>query len=121
MAVHYAHARAFVGRPVYVVTADGRRHTGIVHAVTPTHLYLRPIRMANPGGRTWPYPPTLVANRSAEEEGPSVEPLAPANGEGFTLEPAQYRRGWAPWWPGYEAALIALPLFAILTLGLLFV
>jgi len=120
MAVHYTHARAFVGRPVYVMTADGRRLTGVVHAVTPTHLYLRPIRMPNPGGRAWPYPPTLVANRSVEE-GPFVEPLASANDAGFALEPAQYRTDWAPWWPGYEAALIALPLFAILALGLLFV
>lgn len=105
MAVAYAHAVRYIGRPVWVLTKDGRRLHGIVHHVTPTHLYLRPFA---------PAPVGPVVRPMGAEGRTDVVPLGAASGL-TTVDETQW--GWGP----YTAAVIALPLFVLLALGLLWI
>ncbi|MBE3594031.1 MAG: hypothetical protein IMX04_03160 [Candidatus Carbobacillus altaicus] len=108
MAVAYAHARQFVGRQVVAVTRDGRKYYGIVHHVTPTHVYLRPMRPPYNG---------YVRPMQGGEKKAHVETLGSYNPHVHapTIEETRW------WWPGTEAAIIALPLYALLALGLFWV
>ncbi|QZA33351.1 hypothetical protein [Hydrogenibacillus sp. N12] len=72
MAVAYAHAVRYIGRPVWVLTKDGRRLHGIVHHVTPTHLYLRPFA---------PAPVGPVVRPMGAEGRTDVVPLGAASGQ----------------------------------------
>lgn len=109
MAVAYAHARQFIGRPVVAVTHDGRKYYGIVHHVTPTHVYLRPMRPTSNGYIR----PMLGEAKKAQVE--ALGSYHPDN-QPPVIDEAQW---W--WWPGAEAALIALPLYALLALGLFWI
>lgn len=94
MAVSYAYAKQFHGKTVICDCHSGLRHFGIVQNVTPTHLYLRPIR------------PSVRLALSSDEP---VEAITLENKSTPQIEPAYYP---------YGPAGIVLPLYALLALSL---
>ncbi|MBE3555029.1 MAG: hypothetical protein IMW85_08610 [Thermicanus sp.] len=111
MALAYAYAMNYVGKPVIAVTSDGRRYMGLVHHVTPTHLILRPL----PSGYLTPmknqddHPDILPLGGETHEQQVDVETAA------FLGYPLAGVRPFAPW----SGAFIALPLYVLLVLSLL--
>ncbi|MBE3595964.1 MAG: hypothetical protein IMW86_02860 [Hydrogenibacillus sp.] len=112
MAIAYAHAVRHLGRPVWVLTKDRRRYYGVVHRVTPTHLYLRPIHTPPSGVSPYGYVRPMHDGQGT----PDVEPLGAASTH-LNVEPTQWWWGWRP----IGFGLIALPLFTLLALGLLWI
>lgn len=52
---YYEMCRGGVGRPVRITTRDGRDHTGMIHRVTRSRVYLQPMGGAsNYGGFGYP-------------------------------------------------------------------
>lgn len=46
---YYEMCRGGVGRPVRITTRDGRTHTGMIHRVTNSRVYLQPFGQGNRG------------------------------------------------------------------------
>lgn len=55
MSQHYHTCCKNIGRPVTIRTKDGRVHRGIIHRVSPTHVYLRPLPSRNLAGYGYGY------------------------------------------------------------------
>lgn len=94
MAVSYAYAKQFHRKPVICDCHDGFRHYGIVQNVTPTHLYLQPIR-----------PSVRLVSDSSDQP----LPITLENNVTPVIEPTYY-----PFGP----AGLVLPLYALLALSL---
>ncbi|MEQ6390033.1 hypothetical protein RZN22_11970 [Bacillaceae bacterium S4-13-58] len=55
MSQYYHTCCRHVGRPVAIRTRDGHIHRGIIHRVSPSHVYLKPLPARNLGGYGYGY------------------------------------------------------------------
>ncbi|MBE3550711.1 MAG: hypothetical protein BLITH_1501 [Brockia lithotrophica] len=123
MPLRREHVEPFVGKPVVVDTDDDTRYIGIVEKVTDDTLYLIPMREPIRLGRNFRIPNPV--SPSAASPWPTPQTPDPA----FAVVPTSlgFPPGQAPapspggTPPNVHMASIALPLYALLAISLLWI
>jgi len=123
MPLRREHVEPFVGKPVVVDADDDTRYMGIVEKVTDDTLYLIPMREPIRLGRHFRIPTSLTPSSSSPwPSTQSPDPVFAVTPTSFGYPPGQIPTptpSGPP--PNVHMASIALPLYALLAVSLLWI